>query len=118
MTLSVVLIILILFVLTFCLRAQDLPTSLADSPPQPFDHRKSRIYEGLRDLQFEYRLGKLSEQDYQQSKRGLQQELAKILQSRNIAPPPPFTIPINDGRHPSLRVLCSVSTAKSPGPHP
>jgi hypothetical protein len=33
----------------------------------------------LRDLQFEYRLGKLSDEDYQQTKQALQRELAGVL---------------------------------------
>jgi hypothetical protein len=38
-----------------------------------------QIYENLRDLQFEYRLGKLSDLDYQKTKLDLQKELAKVL---------------------------------------
>src|SRR5207248_320934 len=41
--------------------------------------RKAAIYENLRDLQFEYRVGKLSDQDYQQTKLDLQKELAGVL---------------------------------------
>ena len=41
--------------------------------------RKAQIYENLRDLQFEYRVGKLSDADYQQTKTGLQTELAGVL---------------------------------------
>ena len=37
------------------------------------------IYENLRDLQFEYRVGKLSDADYQPTKVGLQKELAGVL---------------------------------------
>jgi ABC-type phosphate transport system auxiliary subunit len=43
------------------------------------DERKARIYENLRDLQFELRLGKLSDEDYATAKTGLQKELAKVL---------------------------------------
>ena len=35
--------------------------------------------ENLRDLQFEYRLGKLSDEDYQNTKKDLQKELAAVL---------------------------------------
>ena len=41
--------------------------------------RKDAIYENLRDLQFEYRVGKLSDEDYQKTKQGLQKELAAVL---------------------------------------
>jgi hypothetical protein len=60
-------------------RRQDLPEPEPVSPFQHLDERKAAIYENLRDLQFEYRLGKLSETDYQQVKAGLQKELAGVL---------------------------------------
>jgi hypothetical protein len=59
------------------------PQDLADvEPPSPFRHldeRKASIYENLRDLQFEYRVGKLSDADYQHTKQGLQKELAAVM---------------------------------------
>src|SRR5580700_5295880 len=60
-------------------RPQDLP---AVEPPSPFRHldeRKASIYENLRDLQFEYRVGKLSDADYQHTKQDLQKELAVVM---------------------------------------
>ncbi len=60
-------------------RTKDLPEP---EPPSPFSHldeRKAAIYENLRDLQFEFRVGKLSDQDYQNTKRDLQKELAAVL---------------------------------------
>ena len=80
---AVALVILIPLVFTFGLRPRDLPVSLPDSPHLYLESHKRRIYEGLRDLQFEYRVGKLSDHDHQQSKRELQQELAKVLQEMN-----------------------------------
>src|SRR6476660_800176 len=68
---------LLLFILS--VRAKDLPEP---EPVSPFEHlaeRKAAIYENLRDLQFEYRVGKLSDQDYQQTKQDLQKELAGVL---------------------------------------
>ena len=49
------------------------------SPIQHLEDRKYAIYDNLRDLQFEYRLGKLSDDDYQQTKQALQKELAVVL---------------------------------------
>ncbi len=68
-------------VLVFILsvRAKDLPQTAPVSPFEHLDERKASIYENLRDLQFEYRVGKLSDQDYQQSKQDLQKELANVL---------------------------------------
>ena len=68
-------------VLVFILsvRAKDLPEPAPVSPFEHLDERKAAIYENLRDLQFEYRVGKLSDQDYQQTKQDLQKELAGVL---------------------------------------
>jgi rRNA maturation endonuclease Nob1 len=67
----------ILFILS--VRAKDLPEAAPVSPFEHLDERKAAIYENLRDLQFEYRVGKLSDQDYQQTKQDLQKELAGVL---------------------------------------
>ena len=61
------------------IRAKDLPVPAPASPFQHLEERKSAIYESLRDLQFEYRLNKLSDQDYQATKIELQKELAHVL---------------------------------------
>jgi rRNA maturation endonuclease Nob1 len=60
-------------------RPKDLPPPEPESPFQHFDERKAAIYENLRDLQFEYRMGKLSDADYQTTKKDLQKELAQVL---------------------------------------
>src|SRR6202167_1258416 len=60
-------------------RARDLPEPEPVSPFQHLDERKAAIYENLRDLQFEYRVGKLSDEDYQSTKKDLQKELARVL---------------------------------------
>ena len=60
-------------------RAKDLPEPEPESPFLHLDERKAAIYENLRDLQFEYRVGKLSDQDYQNTKKDLQKELASVL---------------------------------------
>jgi hypothetical protein len=67
----------IVFILS--VRAKDLPEPAPVSPFDHLDERKAAIYENLRDLQFEYRVGKLSDQDYQQTKQDLQKELAGVL---------------------------------------
>ncbi len=68
-------------VLAFILsvRAKDLPRPEPVSPFQHLDERKAAIYENLRDLQFEYRVGKLSDHDYQQTKLDMQRELAGVM---------------------------------------
>src|ERR1051325_10503441 len=73
----IVAIAVIAFVLG--VRPKDLPEPEPVSPFQHLDERKAAIYENLRDLQFEYRVGKLSDADYQMTKRDLQKELAAVL---------------------------------------
>jgi hypothetical protein len=70
-------IVVIAFVLG--VRPRDLPVPEPESPFRHLDERKAAIYENLRDLQFEYRVGKLSDQDYQATKIDLQKELAAVL---------------------------------------
>lgn len=67
------------FAFTLFIRQKDVPEPLPVSPVQHLEDRKQAIYENLRDLQFEYRLGKLSDGDYQQTKQALQKELAGVL---------------------------------------
>jgi hypothetical protein len=64
---------------TLIVRVKDVPDTPAISPTAHLEQRKAQIYENLRDLQFEYRLGKLSDDDYQKTKVDLQRELAKVL---------------------------------------
>jgi NADH pyrophosphatase NudC (nudix superfamily) len=79
-------------------RPKDVPSPEPESPFLHLDERKAAIYENLRDLQFEYRVGKLSDEDYQNTKKDLQKELAAVLaevdkiklqlgESRPVAPP-------------------------------
>ena len=84
-------------------RSKDLPEPEPESPFRHLDERKAAIYENLRDLQFEYRVGKLSDEDYQNTKRDLQKELAGVLAETDrlklqlgmngAAPPPPAPAP-------------------------
>ena len=41
--------------------------------------RRDAIYENLRDLRFEYRAGKFSEADYEETKQLLEMEAARVL---------------------------------------
>src|SRR3954464_4036467 len=73
----IVAIAVIAFVLS--VRPKDLPEPEPVSPFVHLDERKAAIYENLRDLQFEYRVGKLSDEDYQATKKDLQKELAHVM---------------------------------------
>jgi hypothetical protein len=98
---SVIAIVVIVFVLG--VRPKDLPEPEPVSPFAHLDERKAAIYENLRDLQFEYRVGKLSDNDYQLTKKDLQKELAAVmaevdrvklrLQAPKVKPPDPLTCP-------------------------
>jgi hypothetical protein len=84
-------VVLVMGTLLFTLfvRSQDVPEAPAVSPTAHLEERKAQIYENLRDLQFEFRLGKLSDADYQKTKVDLQLELAKVLAEIDAAPPVP-----------------------------
>jgi hypothetical protein len=76
---AAVLLIAVTVLFTFSIRAKDMPAPEPLSPTRHLEERRAAIYENLRDLQFEYRVGKLSDADYQQTKVGLQKELAGVL---------------------------------------
>lgn len=76
---AAVLLIAVTVLFTFSIRDKDMPAPEPLSPTRHLDERRAAIYENLRDLQFEYRVGKLSDADYQQTKVGLQKELAGVL---------------------------------------
>ena len=78
-TVAAVAIVLAALYFTLGIREKDLPEAIPVSPVQHLEDRKQAIYENLRDLQFEYRLGKLSDDDYKQNKLALQRELAVVL---------------------------------------
>ncbi len=73
--------ILIAFGLPLVVRSGHIPPEEEVSPTQHLEDRKAAIYENLRDLQGEFQMGKMSEADYAESKRALQQELAGVLHS-------------------------------------
>src|ERR1700690_1747729 len=64
---------------TILVRGKDIPEAPPVSPTAHLEERKAQIYENLRDLQFEFRVGKLSDGDYQKTKLDLQKELAKVM---------------------------------------
>ncbi len=76
---AVILVIVASTLFVLFIRAKDIPAPEPVSLTQHLEERKSAIYENLRDLQFEYRVGKLSDADYQATKLSLQKELAVVL---------------------------------------
>jgi hypothetical protein len=113
---SILAIVVIAFILG--VRSKDLPEPEPESPFRHLDDRKAAIYENLRDLQFEFRVGKLSDEDYQASKRDLQKELAVVLAevdklkaqlNQNGAVPPPTPKPKPE---PPAGMVCPSCGAK------
>ena len=107
-------------VLVFILsvRVKDLPEPEPVSPFEHLDERKAAIYENLRDLQFEYRVGKLSDQDYQQTKQDLQKELSGVLAEidklkQSLASPAPAPKPAKKTRQ---GFVCPSCNAEFPTP--
>lgn len=76
---AAVVLVLLAFTFPLVVRSSDIPEPEPPSPTQHLEDRKAAIYENLRDLQGEYRMGKLSDEDYQEAKKDLQHELAQIL---------------------------------------
>ena len=101
-------------VFTLLVRARDLPAPEPVPPTRRLDERKAAIYENLRDLQFEYRLGKLSDKDYELTKLGLQKELAAVMAELDAlagkqpapAPKPPTQCPHCDARFDKPMKFC------------
>lgn len=81
MTVVVLSLFLVIATITYTMyvREGDLPLPAPENPFRHLEEIKTRIYENLRDLQFEYRLGKLSDADYQSSKLAVQKELGQVL---------------------------------------
>jgi hypothetical protein len=83
------------------IRVKDIPQPVPESPFKHLEERKAAIYENLRDLQFEYRLDKLSDEDYQATKLELQKDLAQVMAETDRikaglpAPKPVKTAPKN-----------------------
>ncbi|MGC8792203.1 MAG: hypothetical protein ACP5U2_02290 [Bryobacteraceae bacterium] len=59
-------------------REVDVAPPEKEPPARQLEERKAAIDESLRDLAFEYRVGKISERDYQATRRELEQELTAI----------------------------------------
>jgi hypothetical protein len=97
---------------TLGVRARDLPEPEPVSPTRHLEERKARIYENLRDLNFEYRVGKLSDTDYQRTKTDLQGELAAVLAEIDKVQPAPVAAPKSAKRDPLACPHCSAKFDK------
>jgi hypothetical protein len=79
LVIAVAVLVTVTLLYTLFVRSTDIPVPEPVSPTRHLEERRAAIYENLRDLQFEYRVGKLSDTDYQQTKLVLQKELATVI---------------------------------------
>jgi hypothetical protein len=103
-----VLLVVGAIVFTLFVRSQDVPEAPPVSPTAHLEQRKAQIYENLRDLNFEFRVGKLSDADYQKTKLDLQRELAKVLaeiDAIQLAQPKPV--------QPATRAVAATAQSKA-----
>jgi hypothetical protein len=109
-------VVLVMGTLLFTLfvRSQDVPETPAVSPTAHLEERKAQIYENLRDLQFEFRLGKLSDDDYQKTKIDLQRELAKVLAEIDAVEP---LVPAKPARAPAAKAAETLAKVSDKCPH-
>ena len=102
--------VLIIGVIAFTLfiRQQDIPEPEPVSPTAHLEEKKKTIYENLRDLQFEYRMDKLSDEDYKDTKLALQRQLAAVLseieQVQKAGPKPKAPAPAPAAEQPRVWV--------------
>jgi hypothetical protein len=96
---------------TLLVRAKDLPEPEPTTGYEHLEERKARIYENLRDLQFEYRVGKLSDDDYQRTKLTLQKELAGVmaeLEGAHAAAPPSSSMKAEPAKRPDAALTTAT----------
>jgi len=115
---AAVLLIAVTVLFTFTVRDKDVPPPEPQSPTRHLEERRAAIYENLRDLQFEYRVGKLSDADYQQTKVGLQKELAGVLAEieRVNSGAPPAPVKAAEPPAPKPGTVCPHCNATFPRP--
>jgi hypothetical protein len=114
LTLAAVLLAVGAVLYTLAVREQDEPAPERLSPARHLEERKAAVYDSLRDLHFEYRLGKLSDEDYRQTKQDLQRELAALnAQIEGLAAKPAPAEPL---AQPKSTAQCPHCGARFPQP--
>lgn len=67
---------------TLIVREQDIPPAPLENPElKHLETRRQVLYDNLKDLQFEYHQGKLTDEDYQTLKQGFLYDLAGVMDS-------------------------------------
>lgn len=87
MVLVILCVVLAVLTIGFALvvRDKDVPPVEKENPElKHLQERRATLFENLKDLQFEYLQGKLSDEDYQSLKLGFQNDLALVLASIDL----------------------------------
>ncbi len=74
---------------TLVVRRGDLPEAAGGSPAGYLKEKQRTFYENLGDLQFEHRVGKLSDADYEEARKVLQLEFAGVAAAAPLPAPKP-----------------------------
>jgi len=74
--------------------------SASDREREYLQEKREVLYDNLRDLHLEFRMGKLSEPDYQQTKARYQEELALLLHQLETVDAPEKVAAVVPGRCP------------------
>jgi len=77
-TLAAVILAVGALVFTLAVRAADVSEPEPVPSLRPVEERRAALEEELQDLEFEYRLGKLSESDYLKTRQDMEGELAQL----------------------------------------
>ena len=89
-----VLIAIAAILFTLSVRRKDVPQAVPDSPTAGLEGRRATIHENLKDLKFEYQVGKLSEADYLQTRHDLQTDLARVMAEIERGGKAPLAAPV------------------------
>ena len=73
---------------TLVVRRSDLPEAAAGSNASYLEEKQRTFYENLGDLQFEHRVGKLSDADFEEARKVLQSEFASVAAAAATVPEP------------------------------
>jgi cytochrome c-type biogenesis protein CcmI len=77
-TLAAVILAVVALLSAVLVRAADVRQDEPAPPVKPDEERRAALEDGLRDLEFEHRVGKLSDRDYEQTRQDMERELAQF----------------------------------------
>lgn len=112
---------------TLYVRERDIPPAQVENPElRHLERRRQILYDNLKDLQFEFHQGKLSDEDYQSLKAGFLGDLAGIMDAIERLEAAPLekqrstegkaTMKTGSGRRPSIKI-CVSCQAENPADH-